>query len=382
MNKEKLISCIQLINTPGVGPVNFKRMLNRYGSVENALSGISAKMELFPRKSAEEEVMIAEIKKTRIITYEDEEYPYNLKQIEDNPPLLYARGDINLLKNDNALAVVGARNATLGALKIAQKISSEIAAAGITIVSGLARGIDAAAHIGALSSGKTIAVLGTGIDVVYPKENEALFEKIAKNGLIITEYPFHTRPQAPNFPRRNRIVSGLSKAVLVIEAGLRSGSLITAHTALEQGRDVFAIPGAPYDDRASGCNQLLKEGAGLVDCAEDILDNFNFTPQNFILHKNKNSETADLFEYSLDNAKNNLDIPEYNNKCSVRDISDDEKEPDEKAKLLSLISSVGEDVDELIRISQIPAQTALRLLMELELEGKIIRVPGNKVAKA
>lgn len=188
-----------------------------------------------------------------------------------------------------------------------------------------------------------------------------------KTGLVLTEYPFHTKPQATNFPRRNRIVSGLSKGVLVIEAGVRSGSLITAHQALEQGRDVYAVPGAPYDGRASGCNKLLKEGAILVDDADDVLDNFDFSPVTFAPRHVKEPETADLFEYSLDNTENNSDIPEQSG--------------DEYSKLLSLVSASGEDVDELIRAMGLPTEKVLTMIVELELDDRLMRLPGNKVAK-
>lgn len=367
MNKQKLIQYIQLINTAGIGPVNFKRIISRYGSVGKALEEISLKRKIFPKAKAEEEIMTAEIKKIRLITIEDKEYPYNLKQIEDAPPILYALGNVDLLQNDNMLAVVGSRNASLSARKLAEQISGEVAKQNIIVVSGMARGIDAAAHTGALkANGKTIAVVGTGVDVVYPKENEKLYQELTKNGLVLSEYPFHTQPQASNFPRRNRIVSGLSKGVLVVEAGVQSGSLITAHQALEQGRDVYAVPGAPYDGRSSGCNKLLKDGAVLVESAADIIENFNFSPVQFVSQKKNISETADLFEYSLDNVENNSDISE---------------KTDEYSKLLSLISESGEGIDELIRASGLPTEQVLIMLMELELEDRITRLPGNKVAK-
>ena len=362
MNRENLISCIQLINTPGIGPIGFRKLLRQFGSAENALSALSRKKEVFSRRKAEEEIMTAELKHVEIITAEDEAYPYNLKQIEDFPPILYAKGNIELL------AVVGSRSASLSALKLAGRIAADIARKDVVVVSGMARGIDAAAHQGALEAdGGTIAVLGTGIDVVYPLENEKLYNKLVQNGLVLTEYPFHTKPQATNFPRRNRIVSGLSKGVLVIEAGVRSGSLITAHQALEQGRDVYAVPGAPYDGRASGCNKLLKEGAILVDDADDVLDNFDFSPVTFAPRHVKEPETADLFEYSLDNTENNSDIPEQSG--------------DEYSKLLSLVSASGEDVDELIRAMGLPTEKVLTMIVELELDDRLMRLPGNKVAK-
>lgn len=374
MVREKLISYIQLINTNGIGPIGFKKLIARYGDVDEVLKEISQKKVLFSRKKAEEEVMTAEIKGVQIISYEDQNYPYNLKQIEDFPPILYAKGNVDLLKNDNMLAIVGSRNASLSAMKLAENLASNIADNNITIVSGMARGIDKAAHKGALGhNGCTIAVMGTGIDVVYPQENEDLYKDIIKkDGLILTEYAFHTRPQASNFPRRNRIVSGLSKGVLVIEAGLRSGSLITAHQALEQGRDVYAVPGAPYDARSAGCNKLLKEGAQLVDTPEDILESFNFSPRQFILKAKEKEEMSDLFEYSLDNQENNSDIPEQKEEL---------EQEDKYTKLLSLISASGEDIDELIRAMQLPTEEVLMTIVELELDNKIIRLPGNKVAK-
>lgn len=374
MVREKLISYIQLINTNGIGPIGFKKLMARCGDVDEVLKEISQKKVLFSRKKAEEEVMTAEIKGVQIISYEDQNYPYNLKQIEDFPPILYAKGNVDLLKNDNMLAIVGSRNASLSAMKLAENLASNIADNNITIVSGMARGIDKAAHKGALGhNGCTIAVMGTGIDVVYPQENENLYKDIIKkDGLILTEYAFHTRPQASNFPRRNRIVSGLSKGVLVIEAGLRSGSLITAHQALEQGRDVYAVPGAPYDARSAGCNKLLKEGAQLVDTPEDILESFNFSPRQFILKAKEKEEMSDLFEYSLDNQENNSDIPEQKEEL---------EQEDKYTKLLSLISASGEDVDELIRAMQLPTEEVLMTIVELELDNKIIRLPGNKVAK-
>lgn len=374
MVREKLISYIQLINTNGIGPIGFERLMTRYDNIDEVLKEISQKKVLFPRKKAEEEIMTAEIKGVQIISYEDRDYPYNLKQIEDFPPILYAKGNIELLKNDNMLAIVGSRNASLSAMKLAENLASNIADNNITIVSGMARGIDKAAHKGALGhGGNTIAVMGTGIDIIYPQENEDLYKEIIKkDGLILTEYAFHTRPQASNFPRRNRIVSGLSKGVLVIEAGLQSGSLITAHQALEQGRDVYAVPGAPYDTRSTGCNKLLKEGAQLVDTPEDILESFNFSAIQFTPKAKEKDEISDLFEYSLDKQENNSDIPKQKEET--------EKE-DKYSKLLSLISASGEDIDELIRAMRLPTEEVLMTIVELELDNKIIRLPGNKVAK-
>ena len=368
VNKEKLISYIQLINTQGVGSISFKRLIARYKDVDIALKELSNKRELFSRSLAEKELMLAEIKGVKIITLEDDLYPYNLKQIEDCPPILYALGNTDILKNNNTLAIVGSRNASISANKLAKNFGDFLSSHNITIVSGLARGIDASAHLGAINnSSSTIAVLGTGIDIVYPKENERLYNEIKQNGLILSEYPLGTRPQASNFPRRNRIVSGLSKGVLVIEAGLQSGSLITAHLALEQGRDIYAIPGAPFDGRTSGCNKLIKEGAILIETPQDVIDNFSFDDKEFVINKSKKSLNKELFEDLLDNNKINLDIADEN---------------DLHQKLLSLLSEQGEDVDDIIRSLSISAEETLMAITELELDGKLIRLPGNKVAKS
>lgn len=368
MNRQKLVSYIQLINTSGIGPINFRKALARFGNADKALDWLSSKQKIYPKAKAEEEVMTAELKKVEIITFEDEVYPYNLKQIEDFPPILYALGNVDLLKNTNALAIVGSRNASISARRHANKLAEELAENDIVIVSGLAKGIDTAAHEGAKErKGGTIAVLGTGIDVIYPKENEKLYHILVDKGLIISEYPFHTKPLATNFPRRNRIVSGLTKGTLVIEAGTKSGSLITAHQALEQGRDVYAVPGAPYDSRNSGCNQLLKEGAILVENAKDILENFTFTQVEFISGNVKPVKTPDLFEYSLDISENNSDISGSKN--------------DDYAKLLSLISATGEDIDDLIRVSKLPPEKVLMMIVEMELDDRVVRLPGNKIAR-
>lgn len=368
MNKQKLISYIRLINTPGIGPISFKKVIEFYGDIDKALSEISKTKEVWSVAKAEEEILTAEIKNVKIVSIEDDLYPYNLKQIEDCPPILYALGNTDLLKNDNMLSIVGSRNASISACRLAGKIASELASENIVIISGMARGIDAAAHEGAIqTNGGTIAVLGTGVDVAYPKENESLYKEITKRGLVLSEFPFHTKPQASNFPRRNRIVSGLSKGVLVIEADLHSGSLITAHQALDQGRDVYATPGTPYDGKSAGCNKLLKEGAILVENAKDVLDNFNFTQVQFTPRQTKEWETTDLFEYSLDKNENN---------------SNSAEKYDEYSKLLSLLSDKGENIDDIIRSSNLPPEKVLMMIVELELKNKIIRLPGNKVAKA
>jgi len=214
----------------------------------------------------------------QLITLADEAYPKSLFEISDPPLLLYAKGRVELL-NRTAIAVVGSRNATAGGLANAEQFSESLSHAGLVIVSGLALGIDAAAHQGALrGAGSTIAVIGTGADRMYPARNEPLARRIAEQGLIISDYPLGTPALAANFPRRNRLVSALARGVLVVEAALKSGSLITARLAGEQGRDVFAIPGSIHSPLAKGCHQLIKQGAKLVDDAADIIDELGLAP--------------------------------------------------------------------------------------------------------
>ncbi len=207
-----------------------------------------------------------------IVTLADAHYPRALLHIPDPPLLLYVKGNMALLEA-NALAVVGSRNATAQGLAHAERFSEQLSGAGVAIVSGLALGIDAAAHAGGLRGpGSTVAVIGTGIDIDYPQRNRALAQRIAQEGCIVSEYPLGIPPLAANFPRRNRLISGLAQAVLVVEAAARSGSLITARMAAEQGRDVFAIPGSIHSPLAKGCHQLIRQGAKLVETTQDILD--------------------------------------------------------------------------------------------------------------
>jgi DNA processing protein len=207
-----------------------------------------------------------------IITIQDNRYPVLLKEIYDPPVVLYVKGDVSVLQN-KMLAIIGCRKASVYGLKQSDQIAQALAKQNICIVSGMARGIDTAAHKGALlAEGKTVAVLGSGFNNVYPPENKALFNQIADNGAVLSEFPLNTEPLPENFPRRNRIISGLCRAIVVVEAAQRSGSLITADLALNQGREVFAVPGAANSFNAQGTNKLIKEGAKLVENAQDIID--------------------------------------------------------------------------------------------------------------
>lgn len=362
---EQLTDWVQLINSENIGPVTFYKLLDIYKDAATALAELPKfpKYTIYPRDLAKREVEKAQKSKIEIITRLSPFYPESLKHIEDAPPVLYLAGNPHLLQNPLSLSIVGARNASINGRKTASKIAYDLTNSGILIISGMARGIDSAAHKGAMyannQQGATLAVLGTGVDVIYPSENKALYQQILQNGAIISEFPLGSEAQSSNFPRRNRIVSALSMGTLVVEATLHSGSLITARLALEQGKDIFAIPGSPQDARALGPNKLIKDGATLVENADDILQALQLNNQKQII------------QY-VDKLQKNADIPQM----SLPDTTP----ADVKTSLLENINREGVYVDELIRISGLNASEVSLELLELELSGRIERQTGNKVA--
>lgn len=368
--ENKILDYIQLINSANIGPVTFYKLLRQYGSAEAALAALPAGRRTFSRSAAQKEFELARRQNTRLLAFDDPEYPENLRAAEDAPPVIYVREQINCLRQPLSLSIVGARNASLNGRKLASQISCELTSQGIMIVSGMARGIDTAAHKGAMfalnRSGSTVAVLGTGIDIAYPAENQKLCEQIAGQGAVISEFPLGTEPSAGNFPRRNRIVSALTDGTLVVEASLHSGSLITARLALEQGRDVFAVPGFPTDERSAGPNKLIKDGAFLVENAEDILNVLSADARRKIPRTPRPVQT-DLFVKPLDKESKTADIP-------------DTASPDRETDILSLLTPAGVYVDELIRVSGLDSAAVSLRLLELEMEGRIERQVGNKVA--
>lgn len=278
-----LASWLQLTLTPGLGASVIRKLLRQFGLPQSVLARKAelaaladpAALEALHSASVQAQVERALRWATEpnhfIVTLADEMYPRLLLEIPDPPSLLYARGRIELLQR-NSLAIVGSRNATPQGELNASSFARALSQAGMTIVSGMAQGIDAAAHRGGLQGpGSTVAVLGTGIDVVYPKRNAELAARIAADGLLLSEFPLGSEPVASNFPRRNRLISGLAQGCLVIEAALASGSLITARSAAEQGREVFAIPGSIHSPLSKGCHALIKSGAKLAESAEDVL---------------------------------------------------------------------------------------------------------------
>ena len=270
---------LRLARCENVGPITFLGLLDRFGSPAAVLDALPAlarrggrrrPIKVCSRAAAEREVEALTALGGRMIALVEPAYPLALAAIADPPPVLALRGRADLLLAES-VAVVGARNASANGMHFAERLAADLGAAGLTVVSGMARGIDARAHAGAIETG-TVAVMGGGVDVVYPKENRSLFERLLAEGAVISEAPLGTLPMGRHFPRRNRIIAGLSRGVVVVEGAARSGSLITARLALEQGREVMAVPGSPLDPRASGPNGLIRQGATLVENADDVLD--------------------------------------------------------------------------------------------------------------
>lgn len=371
MKQQELIDWIQLINSDGIGPVSFYRLLNKHGSAAEALKYLSAKQVLYPRKDAEYVLKKAQQMKIAIIARTDELYPQNIAELNDAPPILFVKGRTDILNYPVMISIVGSRNATVNGRKIASKIAYDLTQNDVIVVSGMARGIDAAAHKGALyakeQQGATIAVLGTGVDVPYPTENKALYEQICEQGSVISEFVLGTTPQVANFPRRNRLVSALSAGTLVVEASLNSGSLITARTALEQGKDIFAVPGSPLDGRSAGANKLIREGALLTESADDILQTLTFT------------QNQQIKNYTLHSAKvKPLDKPQKNDNICAQTNTAETKSNAEA--LTALIPPEGIGIDELIRTGGGNAEQTMMMITELELEGVIERVNGSTLA--
>ena len=369
-DEDNLLFQIRLINSAGIGPVNYHKLVDFYGSEAKAIEAISDKKEVPTQEWAEEEIKRASDFGALILSYKDEQYPPLLRQLKDAPPLLYVKGNLSFLKTPLNIALVGTRNATIMGRKLASRIAFELTENNIMVISGMARGIDSAAHKGAMygkkQAGPTIAVLGTGIDVVYPRENQILYEQITDQGVLISEYPMGTLAQSSNFPRRNRIIAGLSNGVVVIEATRRSGSLITASIAEKIGRKVFSVPGFPMEARSEGPNYLLRQGAVLVENSEDII--------HFFMEGNFTNKLSDVFDKDKNFLINPLD-----NYVKTVDISS-KREGSEKDFILDCLSVEGVDIDMLIRSCNLDTSTVLMLLIELEMEDKIIRLPGNKVA--
>ena len=290
-----------------------------------------------------------------LICRADDAYSPLLAQVEDAPPVISLLGHPHLLKK-RTIAIVGARNASINGQNFARSLAGELGENGFLVISGMARGVDTAAHEGALGSG-TIAVVAGGVDVVYPKQNQGLYERLITEGAIMSEIELGTQPQARHFPRRNRIISGAARGTVVVEAGLKSGSLITARMALEQGREVFAVPGSPLDPRSAGANRMIKEGAQLTESAEDIFE-----------------ALESLIRRPLEERK----PLEYKGK--LPDPPDVQQTDEARVQIIALLSPSAVTVDELVRSCQFSVAIVSLVLLELELAGRLERYAGNRVA--
>lgn len=365
VSAEERLDRLRLCRTESIGPITFHAFLRRFGSARAALEALprlkrrgerAPFVTALPREEAERELSSLARAGGRLICWGEASYPPALAEIEDAPPVLSLFGELSLLQRP-MVAIVGARNASAQGCRIARTLASELSAAGVAVVSGLARGIDSAAHWGALEGG-TAAVQAGGVDIVYPQENRALYEAIRKGGAVAAELSFGTQPQARHFPRRNRIISGMALGVVVIEAAAHSGSLITARYALEQGREVFAVPGSPLDPRSRGANDLLRKGAGLVEKADDVLD--ALAP--FGERKRPPRQEGALTEGP----------PVAPPAPAAAEGA--------VALILELLGPSPVAVDELVRQSGMSASFVASLLLELELSGKAERHPGNLVS--
>lgn len=354
---------LRLIRSENVGPTTYHHLVRHFGSAGAALAALPdlarrggrAKIAICPAAEAERELEAVDAAGARLVTPGEAGYPPRIAELADAPPLLTVKGDPALLAKA-MVAVVGARNASASGQRFARQIAADLGAAGLVVVSGLARGVDAAAHQGALASG-TLAVVAGGLDVVYPPENRALHEAIAERGALLAELPVGTVPQARHFPRRNRLISGAALGVVVIEAAERSGSLITARMAAEQGREVFAVPGSPLDPRCKGTNGLIRQGALLTEGAADVLD---------------------ALRPSLGAAvRETPPPPPPAPSARTEDGWDDDAS---RRQVVDRLGPTPVDADELLRQCELTAGALATILLELELAGRLDRHPGNRVS--
>lgn len=363
LTSQEKLEWLRLIRSENVGPITFYQLLARFGSAAAALDalpglakhgGRNRPIRIPSRAAIEEELDAIEAIDGALLYRDEPGYPAPLRAIEDAPPVLILRGHAHLLER-RMVGVVGARNASASGRRFARQLAAELGEAGFVVVSGLARGIDASAHDGALQSG-TIAVMAGGVEIVYPEENRALYDGIVRQGLAVSEMPPSTVPQGRHFPRRNRIVSGLSLGVVVIEAAERSGSLITARLAAEQGREVFAVPGSPLDPRCKGTNGLIREGAHLTESAVDViaaLEEISRCSPAEEKPQTPSALPASVRESGLESA------------CRL---------------ILEALGPTPVPVDEILRQSHLSPAMVSMVLLELELAGCLERHPGHRVS--
>ncbi|MGC2856296.1 DNA-processing protein DprA [Novispirillum sp. DQ9] len=363
LSEAERIDWLRLIRSENVGPVTFFRLLERFGSAGEALralpdlarhGGRTKPIKVCSKARAEAELEDAARQGMRAVCSGEPDFPTLLAATDGAPPLLYVKGHAGLFARP-CMGMVGSRGASAGARQFARKMALDLGRAGVVVVSGMARGLDTAAHEGALETG-TVAVLAGGADIIYPPENAGLYHRIAEMGAVVSEMPPGTEPQARHFPRRNRIISGMSAGVVVVEATARSGSLITARYAAEQGREVFAVPGSPVDARAAGPNGLIKDGAVLTQGAGDILEVLD-----------------DLLRRPF------REPPGQGFDGPPPPLPDDSALSRARRAVLEALGPIPVTVDEIIRQCQLSPSVVSMILLELELAGRLERHPGHRV---
>ena len=358
MSEQERFSRLRLIRSPRIGPVTFRQLMARFGTAGEALRAVpdlaargGGKASLIDARLVEQEIARTRAAGARYLLMGDRDYPFLLDQMEGAPPALIVRGDVSLAARD-CVALVGARNASAAACRFARTLAQELGQRGAVVVSGLARGIDTAAHQGSIGSG-TIAVIACGIDIAFPPENAELQEQVANDGLLVTEHPPGVQPLARQFPARNRIIAGLARGTVVVEAAPKSGSLITARLAGDAGREVMAVPGSPLDPRAQGCNQLIREGATLIQNGADVIEAIGAIDARMV-------------------RQGGLDF-------TGEPISSDVAE-NERAAILDLLATVPVPVDEVMRLSGLAPAIVHMVLLEMELADRLERHAGGRVS--
>ncbi len=357
-----LINTIRLIRTENIGPKSFFKLVKHFGNTKTAIENLGNYSVRGGRKTPLRAASLDDAYKeleahskygAKMISFQDAAYPKYLLNTPAPPPVISCKGNLNLL-NKKSVAIVGARNASVNGMEFARQISRELSEQyGYIIISGMARGIDKAVH--EVSLKHTVAVLAGGIDHIYPSENTKLYENIASNGLIVAELPFGTLPMSQNFPQRNRIIAGMSLGVIVVEASVNSGSLITAKFGLDYNRDIFAVPGLPMDPRSKGVNKLIKEGAILIENTEDIISNIS------------------QVEEQINRERVNEDGDEYKN--IQHEVTDTQRQD-----IIGLLSYNPVDINLIIASTEVPLPVIQIVLIELELAGRLVRMHGNKIA--
>ncbi len=382
LSEAQRLDWLRLARSDGIGPRTFHGLINRFGGARAALEALpelaaarGRRVTLCPLQDAEREFEQAHRLGAHLLASGEEDYPARLLEIPGPPPILSVLGRVDLLEADS-VGLVGARNASASGRKMAGRLADGLGRAGYAVVSGLARGIDAEAHRASLASG-TIAVLAGGLDKPYPPENRALYDEIVEKGIAVSEMPFGLSPRGRDFPRRNRLISGLSLGIVVVEAARRSGSLITARLANEQGREVFAVPGSPLDPRCEGSNDLLREGAMIITSAEDIL--------NVLAPLAGGAGRLPMLFREPEHTQSDAFFDELDGDAAVPDVGPDEEETpasgDLVSRVLALLSVDPVEIDLIVRQTGANPREVQAALMEIELGGLLIRLSGNRVAR-